>query len=190
MVDPELQSERLRPLLRREYDRLVELGFFEDEPIELLRGMLVEMSPQGIDHGELSGWLAQWFSAMLPMAEYRVRAHSPFAATDDSEPEPDVLVAKRVGGERRGHPTDALLIVEVSLSSLRKDRKLKLGIYAEAGVPEYWIVDVERERVEVYTEPSGREYRRCETVERAGVLRPTQLPGVELAVTALPWDAK
>ncbi len=189
MVDPDLQSERLRPLLRREYDRLVDLGCFEDEKIELLRGVLVEMSPQGITHGDLSEWLAQWFSATLPMTEYRVRSQLPFAATDDSEPEPDLLVTKRVA-DRRGHPTAALLVVEVSHSSLRKDRTVKLGIYAEAGVPEYWIIDVERERVEVYTEPSGREYRRCEFVERTGVLRPAQLPGIELAVADLPWDAK
>jgi Uma2 family endonuclease len=189
MVDPELQSERLRPLLRVEYDRLVELGYFVDEPLELLRGMLVEMSPQGISHADLSEWLAQWFSATLPMTEYRVRSQLPFAATEDSEPEPDVLVTRRIAG-RRGHPTDALLLIEVSASSLRKDRKLKLGIYAEAGVPEYWIIDVEHERVEVYTEPDGREYRRCETIDRTGTLRPTQLPGIELAVAALPWDAK
>ena len=189
MVDPELQSERVRPLLRREYDRLVELGFFEDEKIELLRGILVEMSPQGIAHGDLSEWLAQWFSATLPMTEYRVRSQLPFAATDDSEPEPDLLIVRR-NAAHRGHPSDALLVVEVSSSSLRKDRSIKLGIYAEAGVPEYWIVDVERECVEVYTEPSGREYGRCELVDRTGVLRPVQLPGIALAVADLPWDAK
>jgi Uma2 family endonuclease len=189
MVDPELQCERLRPLLRREYDRLVDLGFFEDERIELLRGVLVEMSPQGDAHASIAEWLAQRLGSMLPFDEYRVRSHSPFAASDDSEPEPDVMVSRRVAGQP-GHPTTAVLLVEVALESLRKDRKLKLGIYAEAGVPEYWIVDVERERVEVYTQPSGREYQRCEVIERTGVLRPTQLPGVELAVATLPWDAK
>lgn len=189
MVDPELQSERLRPLLRREYDRLVELGYFEDEPIELLRGMLVEMSPQGDAHTSIAESLAQRLARALPYEEYRIRSHSPFAATDDSEPEPDVMVSRRIAGQP-GHPATALLLVEVALDSLRKDRKLKLGIYAEAGVPEYWIVDVEHERVEVYTEPSGREYQRCEIVESTGALRPTQLPGIELAAADLPWDAK
>jgi Uma2 family endonuclease len=189
MVDPELQSERLRPLLRVEYDRLVDLGFFEDEKIELLRGVLVEMSPQGDAHASIAESIAQRFASMLPFDEYRVRAHSPFAATDDSEPEPDVMVSRRVAGQP-GHPTAALLLIEVALDSLRKDRKLKLGIYAEAGVPEYWIIDVEHERVEVYTEPHGREYRRCVVVEPTGMLRPTQLTGMELAVASLPWDAK
>jgi Uma2 family endonuclease len=189
MVDPELRSERMRPLLRREYDRLVDLGYFEDERIELLRGVLVEMSPQGDAHASIAESLAQRLGTLLPYEEYRIRSHSPFAASDDSEPEPDVMVSRRVPG-KPGHPTAAVLLIEVALDSLRKDRKLKLGIYAEAGVPEYWIIDVERERVEVYTEPSGREYRRCEIVERTGILRPTQLAGIELAVASLPWDAK
>lgn len=175
--------------MRREYDQLVELGYLVGEPIELLRGMLVEMSPQGDAHGGVTEWIAQWFSRTLPMEEYRVRSQLPFAATDDSEPEPDLLVARR-STNGPGHPTNALLVVEISYSSLHKDGGVKPGIYAEAGVPEYWIIDVDSERVAVYTEPSGREYRRCEIVERTGMLRPGQLPGIELSVAALPWDAE
>jgi len=189
MVDPGLHGERFRPLMRREYDELVRLGYLVGEPIELLRGVLVEMSPQGDAHASIGEWLHQQLVLGLPPDQYRVRSQMPFAATDDSEPEPDVLVARRsVNGP--GHPTNALLVAEISYSSVHKDRGVKLGIYAEAGVPEYWIIDVERECVEVYTEPAGREYRRCEIIERTGILRPAQLPGIELAVAALPWNAK
>lgn len=188
MLDPDVQDQPMRRLLRREYDELVARGFFADERIELLRGVLVEMSPQGAAHASISEWLHELFVRALPAGQCRVRSHSPFAATDDSEPEPDVIVAPRVAGDW-AHPTQALLLVEVTLDSLRKDRRLKLGIYAEAGVPEYWIVDIDGGQIEVYTQPEGRAYLRCERFGRSALLRPTRLPGVEISLAGLPWDA-
>ena len=94
---------------------------------------------------DLGAWFAHRFAAALSIYEWDVRTHSPYAATDDSEPEPDVQVSRKPK-PRGGHPTSAVLIVEVSRSSLRKDRKLTLPIYAENGVPENWIVDLARAR--------------------------------------------
>ena len=188
MLDPELESERLRPLMRREYDALVERGYLVDDRIELLRGMLVEMSPQGPAHASITEWLHAHFVRGLPPHQFRIRSHSPYAATDDSEPEPDVLVARGVAADYE-HPTAALLLVEVALESLRKDRKLKLGIYAEAGVPEYWIIDVEGQRVEVYTQPAGLQYQKVETFDRHATLRPTALPAIDVPLAELPWGA-
>lgn len=86
MLDPELlEPEALRKLTRREYDKLVELGFFEDERVELLCGMLVTMSPQGGPHATISNWFAQELTLRLGR-DFDVRAHSPYAASDDSEP--------------------------------------------------------------------------------------------------------
>jgi len=186
-MDPELLLERFRPLMRREYDELVELGWFEDEPIELLRGMLVTMTPQGGDHSDVGAWLAHRFAAALPIEQFDVRSHSPFAATDDSEPEPDVQVSRKPK-PRGSHPTTALLIVEVSRSSLRKDRKIKLPIYAENGVPEYWIVDLVKRVVEIYTQPEGETYVRVEHVDITGTLRPMLLPDIAIPMAELPWD--
>lgn len=188
MLAPELHDERVRPLLRREYDALVDQGYLVDERIELLRGMLVEMSPQGPAHASITEWLHAHFIRGLPPDAFRVRSHSPYAATDDSEPEPDVLVAPRVEGDWQ-HPTKALLLIEVALESLAKDRKVKLGIYAEAGVPEYWIIDVEGQRVEVYTQPVGLEYEKVEMFDRNATLRPIALPTIDVPLTDLPWDA-
>jgi len=116
------------------------------------------------------------------------RSHSPFAATDDSEPEPDAVVAPRIAGDW-AHPTQAVLLVEVALDSLRKDRRLKLGIYAEAGVPEYWIVDIDGGQVEVNTQPNGRQYMQCERFGRSAIFQPTMLPAVAVPLAELPWDA-
>lgn len=170
---------RIRPLRRVEYDRLVGLGVFEDERIELLRGALVEMSPQGAPHADCSAQLAKML--ILRLGERAsVRAHGPFAATEDSEPEPDVAV----NPPRRysdGHPQTAHLLVEVADSSLRKDRGIKSEIYAEAGVPEYWIVDVSRAAVEVWTGPVDGHYTQLTTYGRGESIALVAFPDVLLA---------
>src|SRR4051812_32574654 len=104
MLDPALLApERVRGLRRVEYDALVEQGAFEDERVELLRGVLVEMSPQGEPHSQLTALLAQRLGKLLDFDRYDVRSHSPYAATDDSEPEPDVSVSLRARN-KHGHP--------------------------------------------------------------------------------------
>src|SRR5262245_4793105 len=131
MFDPELvHPDSIRKLSRLEYEKLVELGLFEDERVELLRGMLVTMSPQGGPHATVSSWLVQKLSVLLGM-DFDIRGHCPFAAAEDSEPEPDISIGRRVSN-LLGHPTSLLLLVEIADSSIRKDRKLKGPIYAEA----------------------------------------------------------
>lgn len=188
MFDPSvLAPETIRRLSRLEYDQLVRLGVFEDERIELLRGLLVTMSPQGGPHATITSWLVQHFAIALGMS-FDVRGHSPYAAGDDSEPEPDISISARSTGLE--HPSTSLLVIEVADSSIRKDREVKSTIYAEAGVEEYWIVDISGAElaVEVHTGPSARGYRRIEILRDGDVLRPTQLPEIALPVTELPWD--
>lgn len=188
MFDPDLLApEAIRKLSRREYDKLVELGIFEDERIELLRGMLVTMSPQGGPHATISSWFMQRICVALGM-DYDVRGHCPFAATDDSEPEPDISVSRRIANLLE-HPTSPLLLIEVSDSSVRKDRLLKAPIYADAGAPEYWLVDISGDEIciEVHTNPMPSGYRNVEILRAGDVLRPTRLP-MELPVAEIPWS--
>src|SRR5262249_53858607 len=154
--------EGIRPIRRVEYDRMVELGMFEDERIELLRGVLVQMSPIGSRHSATVDRLTRVL--VLALSDRAVvRVQNPFAATDDSEPEPDFAVVP-LRDYDDAHPECAHLLVEVSESSLRIDRGVKLGIYAENGVPEYWVVNIAKRCVEVYTEPDGTAYRSLRTV--------------------------
>ena len=188
MFDPQdLGPERIRKLSRHEYDRLVALGMFSDERIELLRGFLVTMSPQGEDHSGISHWFVKRLTLLLGEA-WDVRAHSPYAASEDSEPEPDVSVEPKVQNPRLAHPSNAALLIEVSNSSLANDRRIKGPLYAEAGVPEYWIVDISGNelRVEVHTDPAPDGYRQVAILRDGDVLRPTRLPGVEIAVDDIP----
>jgi Uma2 family endonuclease len=187
MLDPKLLvPEKVRPLSRREYDQLVDLGVFGEERIELLRGMLVTMSPQGGPHAGITAWFARRLIRALDDT-FDVRSHSPFAATEDSEPEPDVSVSPT--GSFAEHPSAALLLIEVSQSSLRIDRVVKMSIYAEAGVPEYWVVDVDACEVEVFTQPSPDGYRSRERFGRGHTLQPARLPGIAIAVADIPWPS-
>lgn len=183
----DLEPERIRPLSRREYDQLVELGVFKDEHLELLRGMLVTMSPQGKVHAGLTAWLAQQLTLKTD-GGCDVRAHSPVAADDFSEPEPDVAVARR--RTRYTHPEahDVLLLIEVSELSVRKDRRIKLEIYAEAGVPEYWIFDLQARAIDVYTQPVNGRYTSVIRLANTGVLKPVALPGVAIDLADIRWD--
>jgi Uma2 family endonuclease len=188
MFDTEsLAPESVRKISRGEYDRMVALGMFEDERVELLRGVLVTMSPQGIDHAGITAWLAQRLILALGM-DWDIRSHSPYAASDDSEPEPDISVTRRTVTTRQTHPSTSVLVIEVSDSSISKDRRIKAPIYAEANIPEFWIVDISGNElcVEVHTDPTPRGYRSIEIRRSADVLRPSRLPGVEIAVGDIP----
>jgi Uma2 family endonuclease len=149
--------ELLRPLRRSEYDRLVDLGVFDDEKIELIEGVLVEMSPEGADHA----WVIQQLNSLLTPAlpdGLEVRVAAPWAASERSEPEPDLAVVP-TANYRREHPSRARLLVEVAHSSVRKDLGVKARVYAAAGVPEYWVIDL-GERVTVrHTQPAEGGYQ-------------------------------
>ncbi len=150
--DSPVLSESVRPLRRREFDCLVELGVFDEERVELLDGVLVSMSAQGAEHAEVTAYLAERLAVALA-GRARVRAHSPLSLSDESEPVPDVAVVP-AGDYTRAHPSRALLIIEVADASVRKDRELKAQIYAVAGVPEYWVVDLVARVVHVHRGPS------------------------------------
>ena len=181
-IEDLVATERVRPLRRVEYDRLVEEGFFgEDEKIELLEGVIVQMTPQGIGHAAAIERLTHLLVlALAPRA--RVRVQLPYAASDISEPEPDLAVVPP-GQPEDSHPDRALLLIEVADSSLAKDRRVKTRIYAAAGVPEYWVVDVAGRTIEVRSDPGEDAYRRIRVARAGETIRLQAFPDVEIAVS-------
>ncbi len=179
----EIFPETIRPLRRVEYEKMVELGLFEDERIELIDGILVAMSPQGTLHAEMIRRLAELFFARIG-GRARVQLQSPLACADDALPEPDLaLVPMR--DYARQHPDSAFLVIEVADSSLRKDRLAKVRVYARAGVPEYWILNLVEKIVEVHTGPSATGYATV-TQHRSGeTLHPTAFADIEVNLGAL-----
>ena len=161
---------------------MVELGLFQDERVELLRGVLVKMSPQLAPHASTVQKLTQLL-VMRMQGRFTLRIQSPLALSDDSEPEPDVAVVE-LGDYESEHPTTALLVIEVSDTTLKKDRG-KAAVYASARVGEYWIVNVAARTVEVHTSPDGDRYAEVRTLRAGETMRPAQLAGVEIAVAEI-----
>jgi Uma2 family endonuclease len=175
-----IAPDTLRIIRRDDYERMVEAGLFEGERIELVRGALVAMSPQGTRHAHvISGLMTLLFERLGRRAV--MRCQMPFAAGADSVPEPDIAVVPAMDYSTF-IPERAHLIIEVADSSLRKDRILKADLYAEAGVPEYWLVDLAHDLIEVRTLPADGKYARTDVLGPTETIRPAAFPDVELSV--------
>jgi Uma2 family endonuclease len=174
-------ADRVRTLKRVEYEQMVELGMFRNERVELLRGYIVQMSPQKSRHAGAVQSLTQLLVlALAPKGLGSVRVQLPLAVGDDSEPEPDLALVPP-GEYREQHPDRAFLVIEVAETSLNEDRA-KAEIYASGGIPEYWIADTVHELVEVYTDIVDGSYTRVTPFRRGQTLSPTAFPDVVIRV--------
>jgi len=182
MLDPrELAPDVPRLITRAEFHELARTDFFDDdERVELIRGVLVTPPLPHPRHDAI----VQRLTRLLVLAirdRAWVRVNTAFGADDHSEVLPDLAVVPD-GDYDAECPTSAWLLVEVALSSLRKDRRVKGPLYAENGVPEYWIVNADDRVVEVHTRPHAGHYSAIETVPIGGLIRLVSLPDVEIAV--------
>lgn len=141
MLDAQLLAPlTTRGLRREEYDRLVALGAFEDERIELLEGELVTMGPNNPEYASAVQVLGEILVPPL-VGRATIRIQLPIIAARESEPEPDVAIVP-LGEYRQAHPDRAHCVIEVVHSSLSKDRNIKAPLYAASGFREYWLVHV------------------------------------------------
>jgi Uma2 family endonuclease len=180
-------------MTRARYDRLIDVGIFGPEDrVELLDGLLVAREPQGERHATVVALVR----AALERAfgrRYHIREEKPVALDERSEPEPDIVVVP--GGPRdylTAHPSRPVLIVEVADTSLKLDRLRKGGLYARAGIAEYWIVNLVDEVLEVYREPvrapSGGgdgKYDSVRRLQRQAVVTPLAAPRARIRVATL-----
>lgn len=183
LLTSHLESAQIRPLRRAEYDRLVDMGVFDEEKLELLRGVIISMSPQGPKHAAVIQRLNMILTALLG-AYADVRIQSPVAASDVSEPEPDVAVVEK-GDYLEDHPHFALLVIEVAASSQRTDRHIKATIYAGCDIPEYWLVDLTEGLVEVRTSPGPGDtgYGQLVSFQRGDAIRLHSFPDISVSVS-------
>lgn len=140
-----------------QYHEMTRMGILtSDDPVELLEGWLVSKMPKSPRHRIVTHVAREQLGSVVPPGWY-VDSQEPITL-DDSEPEPDVVVVRgKTEDYRDSHPGPAhvALVVEVSDSTLERDRALKKRVYARAGIPAYWILNVVEKLVEVYTDPSG-----------------------------------
>jgi Uma2 family endonuclease len=175
---------------REEYDRLVAAGAFApDSRIQLINGEIVEMTPQGAAHATALRCLQKSLESVFSSG-YDVRTQLPLALVGDpmSEPEPDIAVVPgSIEDYRERHPGTAVLVVEVADSSLDYDRGCKLRMYARAGIPEYWILNLGDRILEVYRDPDRvpETYRAVTKLQANEHAAPLSFPAAHIQVSAL-----
>jgi Uma2 family endonuclease len=152
-----------------EFERMGEAGIFPPAArLELIEGEIVEMSPIGSPHAACVKFLSRLFNELFGK-DMLVGTQDPIRLNDFSEPQPDVALLRwRDDFYRSAHPTpaDVLLVVEVADTTVETDRKVKVPLYARAGIPEVWLVNIPDERIEVYSDPAGEAYLRAEQFGR------------------------
>lgn len=168
----------------RDYYRMGEAGVFgPDERVELLEGEILRMNPIGPRHANCVDRLNHLFVVSLG-DRAQVRIQNPVRLSEISEVQPDVALVRR-DRDTEGHPgpSDVLLLVEVADTSVAFDRRVKLPLYARAGIPEAWIVDLPAAAVEVHREPEITGYARSTQLGTGGSIGPAALPDVRLEVS-------
>jgi Uma2 family endonuclease len=181
-------SYRRHRLTVADYHRMGEAGVFApDARVELIEGEVIDMAPIGSRHAGTVSFLIAGFGACL--GEHGILwVQNPVVLDFHSEPQPDIAILRPRGDfYRLSHPrpTDILLLIEVSETTLRYDQEVKLRLYAREGIPEVWIVDVESSVLLVYTQPDRDIYGERQELRAPGVLAPSTLPEAIIDLSAL-----
>ena len=145
---------------------------------ELVDGVLIDMNPPGPRHAGIVAWLTERF-VVAAQGRFSVRVQDAILTADAGWRSPDLMVLERIGRDRL--PETALLIVEIASSSRARDLE-KAAVYAEAGIPDYWLVDVDLDEVLVHRDPHDGEYRSVQRVVPGEQLTPlVDLPPIDVA---------
>lgn len=171
-----------------EYYRMTEAGILSaSDRVELIDGEVVEMSLIGSRHAACVDRLNQVLNLLV--GQYLiVRVQNPIRLDEYSEPQPDLcLLQPRADFYAQAHPTpaDVLLVVEVADSSAGFDREVKLPLYAQASVPEMWLINLPGETVEIYAQPSGGKYQKSRELKRGEIINSETIPQLSLGANTV-----
>ncbi|MBA4124791.1 MAG: Uma2 family endonuclease [Acidobacteria bacterium] len=183
MMNVQPQPRRLRFSVD-DYYKMIELGMLKDyEKAEIIEGELIQKMPIGDKHAAVVNTLNRFFIKNVS-DDILVSVQNPVRLTDYDEPEPDIVLADltKYNGKRHPRPPEILLIVEVSDSTLKYDRDTKLSLYAEAEIPEVWIVNLKNDIIEVHQKPSSGIYQLAQIFKRGEVLQSESLSNLKLEV--------
>ncbi len=177
----------IRKITVENYEKMIDIGIFdEDDRVELLDGVIIEMSPKKTRHANVNDEAAE-FLIVAFAGRAVVRNQNPIVLDDFSEPKPDIAMAKTPRQNyAAAHPTaaDILLVVEISDTTLAKDRR-KAFNYARAGIAQYLLFNLNADEIEDYREPSADGYRFKKTHDAKAVFSLVAFPEVEIKVADL-----
>lgn len=170
-----------------DYHRMIEAGILDGRPVELLNGEIIEMSPEGEPHASASVEAGEYLMQLLG-DRAQVRPAKPITLPMvNSEPEPDLAIVHRLGREYRQHhpyPEHIFWVVEYSNTSLSKDLDEKKRLYAEAHIPEYWVVNLQDMIVLVFRQPVDGSYQ-VEQRMQTGTISPLAFPDLSVSIHRL-----
>jgi len=193
MADPLtiLAEPRKKRFTREEYDKMVEIGLLDGQHVELIDGEIIQIAPQLNRHAVTVALVDRALRRVVG-DEYWVRLQAPINANEDSEPEPDVAVVPGSPRDYSEHPRKPLLVVEVSETMYRFDSRNKAGLYASVGIEDYWIVNLNANRLEVYrhpvadeTNPFGHRYADVKMLAATEVVKCLAFPQAQIKVADL-----
>lgn len=151
--DAKASGVKVHKWTQKEYYQMAELGFFHGKRVELIEGEIIEMSPMKTAHATVLSLAVQVLTEIFSK-KFIVRTQLPMSFSKTNEPEPDAAVIKgSVRDFSNSHPKTAELIIEVSDSTLRFDRTVKAGLYAQNKIQDYWILNLKKRCLEVYRQP-------------------------------------
>lgn len=182
MMNFQPQPMRLRFTVD-EYYQMIELGLLKDyEKAEIIEGELIKKMTIGDRHAAIVNFLNRFFVKNVS-DDILVSIQNPVRLSDYSEPEPDVALAdlRKYDGKRHPRPSEIILIVEVSDSTLKYDRDVKLALYAAAEIPEVWIVNLPNDIVEVHRQPGVGIYQIAKIFKRGENVASEILPDISIA---------
>ena len=187
----EADKPRKRLFSAGEYLWMAELGLFEGQRVELIDGEIIAMPPMTEMHAQSLTETSERLVEPL-LGRYKVRGQLPFHAGENQRPEPDIAVVRPEALNPDTPPSEALLIVEISRSTLEYDRTTKLSLYASIGISDYWIVNLAENQVEVYRQPIeraeaqfGHDYANRQIYLRGQSVALLQVPDVSIEVDAM-----
>ncbi len=169
-----------------DYHRMIDAGILDDRQVELLKGEVVEMSPEGTPHAHLSSEGADYLRELLGR-RVKIREAKPITLPNSSEPEPDIAIVEPLGDvylQHHPYPENIFWLIEFANSSLTKDIDLKSAVYAEAGIPEYWVMNLRSMELIVFREPINGKYQSIVTLTH-GEIRPLAFSDVAVSVRRL-----
>lgn len=168
-----------------DYHLMIESGIFKNRSVELIEGEIVEVSPESPLHRFTNDSIAEYLRELLKGKAKVFEAHS--ITLNNSEPEPDISIVRLPNINYLNHhpyPEDIYWLIEISITTLEDDLNRKKKIYANAGINEYWIVDLKNTELIVFREASDNEYKTKSTLNK-GTINPIVFPDISIDVTKI-----
>ena len=168
-----------------EWHKLVDLGVLAGKRVELLEGEIVEVSPEGIPHRNTNHKVVKYLRKLLDRLAEVYESHP--ITLDNSEPEPDIAIVRlpdSIYDTHHPYPQDIYWLVEISNRTLDNDLKLKTITYARNGIVEYWVIDLQNNRLIVHTQPQKDNYTQVAEY-KVGTVSPLTFPQITISLDRL-----